>query len=209
MLRSLATRHQGIICQAWYSKYCFMQQWCFLSHQSLSLILCECLVIHWQLKKLCNCLAFSISGFCVLSNIWCRLNIDFYTFWNTVKNVPLSQITWGVAGGHSSFPLFYFYNLTHEMWNITICTCSPPIFQLFECSESFSQMTCPQHSNGTPLNLLSTALKAIYDKEKIDNLPESMSCWFARHAYPNSPAPYQIGVGLFDWERSPFWSPKD
>ena len=36
-----------------------------------------------------NCLAFKYPWFvCALSNIWCRLNIDFYTFWNTVKNVP-------------------------------------------------------------------------------------------------------------------------
>lgn len=69
------------------------------------------LVICWQQTTVTVSHLASLA-FCVFANICCRLNIDFYTFWNTMKNAPLSWIIWGVTGGHSSF----FRFLLFESW---------------------------------------------------------------------------------------------
>lgn len=48
------------------------------------------------------------------------------------------------------------------------------------------------------------ALKAIKDKEKIDSLHEGILCWLACHPYPNSRAPYPIGLVYLNGSEVPF-----
>lgn len=121
--------------------------------QSLFLILSKSLVIPLTANR-CNCPAFSISGsFCALSNIWCRLNIDFYTFWNTVKNVPMSWIIWGVSGGHSSFLWFLQFDSRGEITPYTLLVWP---FSNLSIQRAFSRTT--PAGRKTPLNLLSSVL---------------------------------------------------
>lgn len=92
-------------------------------------------VIRWQQHVVSSIEYLGIS-LCIVQFFWCWLNIDLYTFLNTVKNVPQSEMIRGVTGGHSSF--FWFPQLDSRGEITTFISLVASQYSSWVISELFS-----------------------------------------------------------------------
>lgn len=96
------------------------------------------------------------------------------------------------------------YCLTQEVRLYSALVASLRLCWVF--SELFLKETCAtQWWNPTKVTFpVCKVLKAIKDEGGMENLEQSVSCWFPRHAYPNSLASNQIGLVYLNRNEVPF-----